>query len=47
MPTQKMTIEDDLESAEDILERQVLLTTPADAKKAAIQIIEAKKQVRF
>jgi hypothetical protein len=40
-------MEDDLESAEDILERQVLLTTPADTKKAAIQIIEAKKQVRF
>jgi hypothetical protein len=40
-------MEDDLESAEDILERQVLLTTPADAKKAAIQIIEAKKQVQF
>jgi hypothetical protein len=42
-PTQTMAMEEALESAEDILERQVLLTTPADAKKAAIQIIEAKK----
>jgi hypothetical protein len=42
-PTQKMPMEDELESAEDILERQVLLTTPAEAKKAVIQIIEEKK----
>jgi hypothetical protein len=42
-----MDMEEALESAEDILERQVLLTTPADAKKAAVQIIEAKKLVRF
>ena len=42
-PTQELNMEETLESADDILERQVLLSTHADAKKAAIQIIEAKK----
>ena len=42
-PTQEMDMEEALETEDDILERQVLLTTPAEAKKAVIQIIEAKK----
>ena len=35
------------ETEDDILERMIILSTPAEAKKAAIQVIEAKNQVRF
>jgi hypothetical protein len=42
-PTKEQVMEEELESEDDILERQVLLSTPAEAKKAAVQIIEAKK----
>jgi hypothetical protein len=38
---------DELETEEAILNRQVELTTPAKAKEAAEQIIKAKKQVTF
>jgi hypothetical protein len=31
------------ETEDDILERMIILSTPADAKKAALQVIEAKK----
>jgi hypothetical protein len=31
------------ETEDDILERMIILSTPAEAKKAAIQVIEAKK----
>ena len=38
---------DELETADDILARQVELVTPAQAKAAAEKIIQAKKQVTF
>jgi predicted Zn-dependent peptidase len=36
-----------METEEAILERQVELVTPAQAKEAAAKIIRAKKQVTF
>jgi hypothetical protein len=39
--------DEELETTEAILERQVELDTPAKAKQAAQKLIEAKKQVRF
>ena len=48
MDTQADPQEDDeLETADAILERQVELVTPAKAKEAAKNIIKAKKQVTF
>ena len=38
---------EELETADAILERQVALDTPAKAKEAAEKIITAKKQVKF
>jgi hypothetical protein len=38
---------DELETADAILERQVKLVTPAKAKEAAEKLIKAKKQVAF
>jgi hypothetical protein len=38
---------EELETADDILARQVELVTPAQAKAAAEKIIKAKKQVTF
>ena len=38
---------DELETADAILERQVELVTPAKAKEAAEKIIKSKKQVAF
>ena len=45
--TRKQLVDDAPETEDDILERMVILSKPAEAKKAAIQVIEAKKQVRF
>jgi hypothetical protein len=47
--TRKQPVEDAPETEDDILERMVILSKPAEAKKAAIQVIEAQKQkqVRF
>jgi hypothetical protein len=45
--TQAQPREEAPETEEDILERMIVLSQPAEAKKAAMQVIEAKKKVRF
>ena len=42
-PEEEPIAEDEIETAEDILERAVKIITPVEAKKAAAKLIEAKK----